>query len=547
MSFYGNTQRIIGNNFQFDRIYPSRKEMDALCTTDGVYAGRYVLVEYGQRFEKTPTSGAVNPETSIWNGEQIVYKDAAGNVIAIDNADYNARAKEDLEKYGAMFDSTVWQKVYYQGQDLYIMVAELNAKAPKMELNSVNPIYLNNKGTNSSILIKSTNNKIYELTNAQEIYRTPNFNHLIDTELTYQLNYPKPVQLTADNDTIEYNANGFNIAYSYPQKDGASGIALVPTINHNKIRTIDGAYNARGFQQATLNTSSIDISKKELYFSIPAIGNTMDSIYDLLYGSPDPELEPELFGNTNDDEHYLNSQIGEGLLRPYFRKFIRTINFQNNVRALNSQNKLVDVEIQIGDGAKEKLQVSGPIQTPDGAPNVVSVKFTSNEIPENATITPDTLERTIDSNGNICLKYKNNNQLLTHTMHLPTGEEDRNATWLSQVPEFKDIIKNNKAGLAIILSSLFGVTNPLTGQVAYYLYNDWTADTFDDSNIPAILNKPYVIGGYPMTFLANTKDDAIQDQGDSGYTYTVISTDLDHPSKGHYEIDFDNWQLFLTP
>jgi hypothetical protein len=46
ITFYGNITNTARTTFQFDKIYPSRFEMDALCSSDGVYNGRYVLVEY---------------------------------------------------------------------------------------------------------------------------------------------------------------------------------------------------------------------------------------------------------------------------------------------------------------------------------------------------------------------------------------------------------------------------------------------------------------------------------------------------------------------
>ena len=46
MGFYGNITNTARSTFQFDKIYPSRKTMDAQCNEDGVYNGRYVLVEY---------------------------------------------------------------------------------------------------------------------------------------------------------------------------------------------------------------------------------------------------------------------------------------------------------------------------------------------------------------------------------------------------------------------------------------------------------------------------------------------------------------------
>lgn len=46
MGFYGNITNTIKTNLQFDKKYCNRFEMEANCATDGVYSGRYVLVEY---------------------------------------------------------------------------------------------------------------------------------------------------------------------------------------------------------------------------------------------------------------------------------------------------------------------------------------------------------------------------------------------------------------------------------------------------------------------------------------------------------------------
>ena len=46
MGFYGNITNTSKTQFQFDRTYPNRATMEANLTTDGIYAGRYVLIEY---------------------------------------------------------------------------------------------------------------------------------------------------------------------------------------------------------------------------------------------------------------------------------------------------------------------------------------------------------------------------------------------------------------------------------------------------------------------------------------------------------------------
>lgn len=48
MGFYGNIKNTSRTQFSFDKIYPSRAEMDANANLDGIYAGRFVLVEYDQ-------------------------------------------------------------------------------------------------------------------------------------------------------------------------------------------------------------------------------------------------------------------------------------------------------------------------------------------------------------------------------------------------------------------------------------------------------------------------------------------------------------------
>lgn len=48
MGFYGNITNTARTQFQFDKKYPSRWAMEQACAKDGVYTGRYVLVEYDE-------------------------------------------------------------------------------------------------------------------------------------------------------------------------------------------------------------------------------------------------------------------------------------------------------------------------------------------------------------------------------------------------------------------------------------------------------------------------------------------------------------------
>lgn len=46
MAFYGKITNISKSQFSFDKIYPNRFIMDKMASKDGVYVGRYILVEY---------------------------------------------------------------------------------------------------------------------------------------------------------------------------------------------------------------------------------------------------------------------------------------------------------------------------------------------------------------------------------------------------------------------------------------------------------------------------------------------------------------------
>jgi hypothetical protein len=46
MGFYGNITNTANTTFSFDIVYSTRLALDANCDTDGVFLGRYVLVDY---------------------------------------------------------------------------------------------------------------------------------------------------------------------------------------------------------------------------------------------------------------------------------------------------------------------------------------------------------------------------------------------------------------------------------------------------------------------------------------------------------------------
>ncbi|MBR2247100.1 MAG: hypothetical protein IJ880_08765 [Bacilli bacterium] len=318
MSLYGNVKKIGSATFQFDRKYNNRVEMDGAVATDGVYAGRYVLIEYGYRFGlddsaiTTTTDGTGIVEN---NNEFKLVNTPDGGVRAegvVENTNYKNNANVDLRTYGAVYDSTVWQKVYINEngvpRDKYIMVAELNASAPKLDIIQDTPLEYRSMETElpkyrtEGIVTGKLNERgelieTVRLTNAKEIYNRPHFDTAIDTELTYLMHLPTTLNLELGDNTVDFNENGFNIAYSYPDSEGISAITWLPKGHDEEGNPIYldsyapthiGNTDNAGNSFALLDEGTYPMDTKMLFMSFPALGNAMNALYNLIYGKPDP-------------------------------------------------------------------------------------------------------------------------------------------------------------------------------------------------------------------------------------------------------------------
>ena len=551
MSLYGNVKKVNSSVFQFDKIYSNRADLEDNENNDGVYIGRYVLVEYGERFAKidgTETTETLN-NTVVVQGTTVK-----------ERPEYRANANKDLTRFGAIYDSTVWQKIYFQGHDKYIMVAELNAIAPKLDMSSHSPItYIKTTTDADGELLAGDYDedtkelKIIKLTNAKEKYNNGYFDAAMDTEISYLLHYPETLQIEAGDNTINYNKKAFNPVYSYGEIEGPSTIALLPEIGKNyTILTENGVprqdHSGNYLGQLKSNT---DINKKTLFINFPAFGNAMDTIYNLIYGIPDTSGEQDL---------------KNGILRTYFKQFLREVPFTNKVNVKNSEGNyeplLINEEPQY---VTDVLEVYSSL-TNNWEPVVKTFEYSTRDEIVPKTISPNFIVvKYKDNNGNfydvndmqvlqgqINGRYVLYNSLtsreFTWIMEPPQGEENQEANELDKIPTLEDLVKTNATGLASVLRDLFGVKDPITGLSRYFLYNDWTADSNGEDNTPMILNKPYVVGGYQespeyvqkivKTFDSNGVEEQNQKQ------FFVLNTNTSTTfSGGHYKIDFDTWQL----
>lgn len=555
MSLYGNIKKVDSSVFQFDKIYPNRAELEDNEENDGVYTGRYVLIEYGQRWI----------DVQLEPNENTEYGDTYATINGVrvkERLEYRTNANKDLTRFGAIYDSTVWQKIYFQGQDKYIMVAELNAIAPKLDMQQHDPVtYVKNNSNldpKDGILAgkydKDTKNlEIVRLVNATEKYNEGYFDNAMDTEISYLLHYPKNLQIEAGDNTINYNQHGFNAMYSYGEEDGPSTIALVPKVEDDYVvlkenDNITPQKDPNGHYLAELK-HDINVDTKTLFINFPSFGNAMNTIYNLIYGVPTE--------NTQD--------LKNGILRPYFKQFLRNINFTNTVMVKDAIGELKPLTI---DGAPKRVE--GPLEiyiaeTNSWEPMVKEFHYTDLNDINNKTIEPSFIKvKFKDNNGNIYNMtdpaidnlngvYILYNDLLgqefTWTMQPPTGEDNFIQSNLDNIPILKDLSKVNSVGLASILQDLFGVKDPITGLARYFLYNDWTVNSNGEDSTPMILNKPYVVGGYQENYnyielrLKQFDDDGnVREGADRQYQVLQIATSPTF-SGGHYTIDFNTWQL----
>lgn len=199
-SFYGNITNTSKTQFQFDKIYPNRYEMEKQKSTDGIYAGRYVLIEYDSDYQQddfyrvwifgnklyntkiedpnylirlgnSETSNSSKKMTTVPAGTivftaddktsaeggyyytNIKYyqitdeKSADGHasfkeiIGKVDDPNYTINYNIDISTYGTGrgYDSTVWQKAYIGGYEKYIMIAELNSVVPTFDVSADAP------------------------------------------------------------------------------------------------------------------------------------------------------------------------------------------------------------------------------------------------------------------------------------------------------------------------------------------------------------------------------------------------------------------------
>ena len=350
-SFYGNVTKSSRTQFRFDRIYPNRRTMEDNMNTDGIYMGRFVLVDYDEgatnQYKKIyvdkngkyyfltsetkltevlyPTdvkkdefvlvTSHRNTENSITDETQFFIYQCSNTeskdievpvpatftrVTSEDASNAYANNFEIDRKYygaGRGYDSTVWQKVFVNNEEKYVMVAELNAVVPTFDI-VVDPPTLEPIAPHFDRVSNSVYYKVHyqpqwgmrvKAATPKEGTSSDMTTTQSDEQVTWQhYSYSRAddkEEVTTENvaGAIYYNKAGFdkkNIVYSQAkieEKEEKDKITITPT-------GISGyEYNIHNDINNPKETAKKE-DIQEISVILPSIGDSIAEMWDLVYG-----------------------------------------------------------------------------------------------------------------------------------------------------------------------------------------------------------------------------------------------------------------------
>lgn len=352
MGFYGNISNINRTQFQFDKVYPNRKAMEQGRPTDGVYLGRFVLVEYDndgrdgmkQIGEASLYNGTTNQYTcKDVNGQQltwgntynkeVVYKETVNNNVvqsvvfyirnekpnnAADNGaatftrinsgnetPYTKNHSIDKEAYQSSrgYDSTVWQKVYSEGTEKYVMIAELNTVVPTFDIATDAPTmvpvtpHFDTQSTDVYYKLHLQNPWVVRVAEAKNNAPSDTKTYWIDVEHNPDANVGEQysTKLVEKDAAIYFNKAAF---------DAQVGEETInKTVSGENKITMDLVSSEKALYDDHNNTTSDPVTAKdiqELTINLPAIGNMMSDAWDIIHGP-----------RRNDDMREIDPETGD--------------------------------------------------------------------------------------------------------------------------------------------------------------------------------------------------------------------------------------------
>ena len=250
MSFYGRIDRTDRVSFVTDKIYPNRKAMDNNALTDGVFIGRYVLVEYEQDL----------------------------------GYDYNYQVDKDAYPgMGRGYDSTVWQKIYADEKEKYVMVAELNSVVPTMSIivdaPTLNPLppHFDIESNTASYKLHLQPSWGFKVKEAESADKSDSKMEVDTVEWVDGAETLNEVHKTYDG-AIFYNKAGFDPSTHYDNLN----------TEEDKIE-ITLANSGREYDVNHSNEKNLDTY--ELSMMLPSLGKAMSDVWDIMYGPGEEDEE----------------------------------------------------------------------------------------------------------------------------------------------------------------------------------------------------------------------------------------------------------------
>lgn len=351
-SYFGNIQNAERTQLKFDRVYSSRKAMeDQLALGDGVFVGRFVLVEYDDNTNARRRGYLKNGLNLGQDGEYELYMDrnfnypykltesdengygvfpddlfyaesgqlmyyfrclnkTANNGNALFRSiystysdvkitDYELNYKYDKEAYPDMplhgYDSTIWRKTLRAGKEIYQMIASLNSVMPSFNVEEDAPQVEPIAPHFGSV---SNNQNLYFHLPAQWAFKVKEADlengEKSDVDVKYQYKQYDPLNKITKDVTKEYpgaiyyNKAGFDSLYHNEENEIETEISLLPT-----------GMSGKAYYDHETDSRIPAIDTQELILNLPEIGNAIANVWDIVYGPGEQVNELQIKRNKD--------------------------------------------------------------------------------------------------------------------------------------------------------------------------------------------------------------------------------------------------------
>ena len=361
MGFYGNITNTARTQFQFDKTYPNRYEMEQKTKVDGIYAGRYILIEYdsnthldhmtrvwisGNKFYTQPDK--FDNSTLLKRGNVVLNEIVYTAIAAPDRADprdyrdcifykcvgfnsdtaqsakfeeivnggsdpntpaYTVNYNIDIGVFGAGrgYDSTVWQKTYTaEAGEKYVMIAELNTVVPTFAVTpdapTMNPVVPHFDQQSTDVYYKlhwqaPWGFRVKETTADKSDELTAH------TVTTYDPSTGKNTTVTEEDiiAAIYFNEAAFDaqVDATRTSEEGINKHATNGLINEIRVEPTGKSGNKYNDHEGSF-TQSEQVDIQEMTINLPAIGNMMSDAWDIIHGP-----------RRNDDMRQIDPDTGD--------------------------------------------------------------------------------------------------------------------------------------------------------------------------------------------------------------------------------------------